>query len=116
MLMCTISMLLPLVCTNTGILSCHLWITMSININSYSPSGIQGTLTAVLVPFSLASKLVFFIYAIYFHKSLIAQEIVHVLEHVEHNASSIFKLTFHWHDVYRNRLHQLNDNMCRCYA
>ena len=68
---------------------------MSININIYSPSGIQGTLTAVLVPFSLASKLFFFIYAICFHESLIAQEIVHVLGHVEHNVSSIFKLTFH---------------------
>ena len=68
---------------------------MSININSYSPSGIQGTLTAVLVPFSLVSKLFFFIYAICFHESFIAQEIVHVLEHVEHNVSSIFNLKFH---------------------
>ena len=43
------------------------------------------------------------------YDSLIAQEIVHVLEHVEHNVGSIFKLTFHWYDVYRNRLHQLSD-------
>ena len=73
-------------------------------------------MTAVLVPLSLASKLVFFIYAICFHEPLIAQEMVHVLEHVEHNVSSIFKLKFHWYDVYRNRLHQLSDNMCTCYA
>ena len=49
-----------------------------------------------------------------FYESLIAQEIVglHVLEHVENNVSSIFKLQFHWYDVYRNRLHQLSGNMC----
>ena len=70
----------------------------------------------MLVSFSLASKLVFFIYAICFHESLIVQEIVHVLEHVEHNVSSIFKLKLHWYDVYRNRLHQLSDNMCSFYA
>ena len=35
---------------------------------------------------------------------------VHVLEHVENDVSSIFKLTFHWYDVYRNRLHHLSDN------
>ena len=44
-----------------------------------------------------------------FYESLIAQEMVHVLEHVENDVSSIFKLTFHWYDVYRNRLHQLSD-------
>ena len=36
---------------------------------------------------------------------------VHVLEHVDNDVSSIFKLTFHWYDVYRNRLHQLSDNL-----
>ena len=52
-----------------------------------------------------------------FYESLIAQEIVHALEHVENNVSSIFKLAFHWYDVYRNRLHQLSDNnMCSCCA
>ena len=45
-----------------------------------------------------------------FYESLIAQEMVHVLEHVENDVSSIFKFTFHWYDVYRNRLHQLSDN------
>ena len=45
-----------------------------------------------------------------FYESLIAQEMVHVLEHVENDVSSTFKLTFHWYDVYRNRLHQLSDN------
>ena len=45
-----------------------------------------------------------------FYESVIAQEMVHVLEHVENDVSSIFKLTFHWYDVYRNRLHQLSDN------
>ena len=50
-----------------------------------------------------------------FYESLIAQEIVHVLEYVENNVSSIFKLKCHWY-VYRNRLHQLSDNMCSCCA
>ena len=45
-----------------------------------------------------------------FYEYLIAQEMVHVLEHVENDVSSIFKLKFHWYDVYRNRLHQLSDN------
>ena len=44
-----------------------------------------------------------------FYESLIAQEVVHVLDHVENDVSSIFKLTFHWYDVYRNRLHELSD-------
>ena len=35
---------------------------------------------------------------------------VDVLEHVENDVSSIFKLKFHWYDVYRNRLHELSDN------
>ena len=45
-----------------------------------------------------------------FYESLIAQEMVHVLEHVENDVSSIFKLKCHWYVVYRNRLHQLSDN------
>ena len=45
-----------------------------------------------------------------FYESLIAQEMVHVLDHVENDVSSIFKLKCHWYDVYRNRLHQLSDN------
>ena len=45
-----------------------------------------------------------------FYESLIAQEMVHVLENVENDVSSIFKLKLHWYVVYRNRLHQLSDN------
>ena len=44
-----------------------------------------------------------------FYESLIAQEMVHVLEHVENDVSSIFNLKCHWYVVYRNRLHQLSD-------
>ena len=46
-----------------------------------------------------------------FNESLIAQEMVHFLEHVENDVSSIFKLKFHSYDVYRNRLHELSDNL-----
>ena len=51
-----------------------------------------------------------------FYESLIAQEMVHVLEHVENDVSSIFKLKFQWYDVYRNRLHQLSDNKFKKYV
>ena len=46
------------------------------------------------------------VYAICFHKSLIAQEIVHVLEHVEHNVSSIFK--FKW-SIWGTLMRKLED-------
>ena len=75
----------------------------------------NGTAMAVLAA-PLPAALGFLHLCYMFYESLIAKEIVHVLEHVENSVSSIFKLKFHWYGVYRNRLHQLSDNMCSCCA